>query len=72
MADVRTPAKPNQLSSQADFGTLQSGGNGWDTKAPESDHDAGGYNQDPYSPQMLGGAPGADHNSESVNATSID
>jgi hypothetical protein len=64
MADIRNTEKPNVLSAdKSGFGELVTPASGWTTQAPDTDDDVED-NQDPYTPQMLGGPDHMDHNSE--------
>ena len=55
MADIRNTEKPNTLKAdKSGYGELVTPASGWTTQAPDTDDDSEN-NQDPYTPQMLGG-----------------
>jgi hypothetical protein len=63
--DIRDTEKPNVLKAdKSGYGELVSPASGWATQAPDTDTGDMENNQDPYSPQMLGGPDHMDHNSD--------
>lgn len=61
---IRDTEKPNVLGAdKSGYGELEPAATGWNTAAPDTDNDVE-TNEDPYSPQMLGGPDHMDHNSE--------
>jgi hypothetical protein len=85
--DIRDTEKPNVLKSdKSGYGELVTPSSGWVQQAPDTDAGDMENNQDPYTPQMLGGpdrldkgpAPGEtsgpgqmDHNSDFLKKAQI-
>jgi hypothetical protein len=70
--DIRNTEKPNVLQAdKSGFGELVTPASGWTTQAPDTDTGDMENNQDPYTPQMLGGPDHMDHNSDFLKPTQI-